>query len=212
MESTKHTINRLHNLWICRLRNLPIAQCIYWRICQYAECRTCQSNRVQNLPITQSVYCGIWKSVEWGICQSLDCRLSIYGLCNWQIPQSTDCQIPHPTDSQILQSMDSVLGGYHPLGIDKFLNLWVVCGICWLHWRICQSVYYGIIIQFIDWCICESIDWGICQSVEWKSANCTIHRLEYYTIDRIGQFWYQNQNWNLSFQCMHFQVVGAICF
>jgi len=40
---------------------------------------------------------------------------SIYVLCNWQIPQSTD--------SQILQSMDYVFGRFHTLGIDKFLNL-----------------------------------------------------------------------------------------
>ena len=127
---------------------------------------------------------------------------SIYGLYNWKI----------------LQSMDDVLGGFHTLGIvrllnlmiHRFCNLWILClanstlqgltdasiyelsvdcGICWPCWRIWQSVYCGIIIQFIDWCICESINWRICQSVECESTNHTIYRLKNLKIRKV-----QNQS------------------
>ena len=68
-------------------------------------------------------------------------------------------------------------------------------GICWLDWRICQSVYWGTIIQFIHWCICKSIkfrnltipkawnlpitlsiDWRICKSTKCRiqSVDCRI--------------------------------------
>ena len=104
---------------------------------------------------------------------------AIYGWCPWWSPHSRDWQIAQFKDSQILQSMYSVLGRFHTWGIDKFLNwwidrctnLWIVCQICWWHWKICQFVYCGIIIQFTDWCICESINWGICESLE-----CGIHK------------------------------------
>jgi len=127
------------------------------------------------------------------------CTPLIYALCNWQIPQSTY--------SQILQSMDSVLSGFHTLEIDKFLNWWI--DRCINLWIVCRVWNLLIALKNLSICILwnnhtiyrlmhlwihklrnlsiprvwnlpstESIDCRICQSVRWEYSNHTIYRLK----------------------------------
>ena len=148
---------------------------------------------------------------------------AIYGLCSWW-------QIAQFKNSQILQSMNYVLGGFHTLEIDKLLNLrihrfcnpwilcwadstlweltncsicelYVTCGICCSHWRICilwnsHTIYRlmhlwvhklkNMLIprvgnlpstQSTDCRVCESVNWWTCQFLEcriWKSIVCRL--------------------------------------
>jgi hypothetical protein len=143
---SKHRIHRLQNLWILKLKSLSIL-------------------RVWNLPSKQSI--------DWRICPSHNIcilwNLSVYGLCNWQIPHSTDWQIPQFTNSQILQSMDAVLGGYHTLGIVKFLNWWI--DRCINLWIVCRV--WNLLITLKNMSIC----------ILWN--NHTIHRLMHLWICRL---------------------------
>ena len=91
-------------------------QCIDWQIPQYTDCVI---GRFFNLCIVQLADSSVYRFTD----------SAIYGLCSWQIPHSRDWQIPQFKDSQIQQSMDSVLGQFHTLGIDRCINLWIVCRV-----------------------------------------------------------------------------------
>jgi len=118
-----------------RLRNL--GQSLECGITKHRIYRLTVCNLVIGRFLTLQIYrLHIYRLCDWQILHSIGlkgfafCILtdsSIYALCNWQISQSTD--------SQIVQSIDCVFGGFHTLRIDnspnlrihRFCKLWILC-------------------------------------------------------------------------------------